>query len=79
MSKHTQEPWRAFIQGNTIALFDSEKREIISWVGFDSSHFPNTINKANVRRIVACVNACAGIPTGELEAYRVKVEYPKEG
>lgn len=29
---------------------------------------PEEAAKANVRRIVACVNACAGIPTEELEA-----------
>lgn len=65
--KHTREPWR-FTQGLTPNC-------ITSGDGYVRIHTPFRQNvwredseaHANARRIVACVNACAGVPTGTLE------------
>lgn len=63
--KHTQEPWKAVsnkfyweIHGDTGQIGD-----------VCASNFNGTNNgEANSRRIVACVNACAGIDTETLES-----------
>lgn len=72
---HSPEPWRSWAPadgdcakddtGETYAagdlsrsMYDTTGRIILSSCG----------NKADARRIVACVNACAGIPTEALEA-----------
>lgn len=70
MDKHTKEPWVAFIEGKTVAILDTNRKQIISWVGFDSSYFSLATQRANVRRIVACVNVCAGMkdPKKEIAA-----------
>ena len=44
----------------------SPKNEIVFWSGFEASHFPKAAT-ANARRIVACVNACAGISNKALD------------
>jgi hypothetical protein len=68
MSEHTKEPW--FVDENNIHIGsiatlngdDTGYSEIWhEWHGDEKSH------KANARRIVACVNACAEIPTEDLE------------
>lgn len=59
MSEYTKEPWHASgyeVQqdnGSTICNMSGWKNQALT--------------KANARRIVACVNACAGIETHELE------------
>ena len=55
MSGHTKEPWIA--HADTI----SGARGF----GVSVTCLPNKAN--NARRIVACVNTCAGIPTDEIE------------
>lgn len=55
MSEHTKEPWRF---RETLVYLASEG-------GFDLRDAPKA--EANARRIVACVNACAGMPTDVLE------------
>jgi hypothetical protein len=53
---HTKEPW--------------EVREVdgaIIIAGKDGFVLDGENEKVDARRIVACVNACAGIPTGDLE------------
>lgn len=71
MSKHTKEPWNAvevdndsdtFVKvchanGGTIAKL---------WIDVDDKEFSDE-QRENARRIVACVNACRGLPTDELE------------
>ncbi|MGY6037818.1 hypothetical protein [Aeromonas sp. AE23HZ002T15] len=61
MSKHTQEPWLRssddFVAAESDQLNNGEY--ILSCFGPDQA--------ANARRIVACVNACRGLPTDELE------------
>ena len=39
------------------------------WVVADTNHHLPDCGKADARRIVACVNACAGIDTDALEQY----------
>lgn len=67
MSEHTKEPWSHFNSGRTNAIYDGDRREIVAWMGFDRSDRSKSEHRANARRIVACVNACTGIPTKELE------------
>lgn len=67
MSEHTKEPWSHFNSGRTNAIYDGGRREIVAWMGFDRSDRSKSEHRANARRIVACVNACAGIPTARLE------------
>lgn len=65
MTKHTPEPWTANpnLKGDgsfagTLAIWtNSLQPKYIGEIPLD----------ANARRIVACVNACAGIPTEALE------------
>lgn len=54
--KHTAEPWKHM---ETRVYLGNEG-------GFDLCDAPSP--EANARRIVACVNACAGIETEKLEA-----------
>lgn len=57
--EHTKEPWR----------YDSQPGFCSELVGADGiliGAFVDDPTKADARRIVACVNACAGIPTEEL-------------
>ena len=73
MSEHTKEPWKYYeleddrfgvkIPREKKTRYGAEPYAVIG--GFE----PEDRNemKANARRIVACVNACAGIPTTRLE------------
>lgn len=58
MSKHTQEPWKVCHWKDDRRGFEIADRNQ-SRVGFD-------MTEASARRIVACVNACAGVSNGEL-------------
>ena len=58
MSKHTQEPWKVCHWKDDRRGFEIANRNQ-NRVGFD-------MTEANARRIVACVNACAGVSNGEL-------------
>lgn len=69
MGEYTPEPWELFSKGTTIAVMDRSRKEIVHWAGFDSSHFRIKTQRANARRIVACVNACKGIETETLEQH----------
>lgn len=57
MSEHTKEPWLQY--GTAVFLSNNSG-------GFDLRFCPDA--QANARRIVACVNACEGIPTEVLES-----------
>lgn len=59
-TEHTKEPWRLskYVEGYIIGSDDRRVAVIKP---------DNDIKKANARRITACVNACAGIPTEALE------------
>lgn len=58
MIEHTKEPWSVGSQG----LVQTMDGELLVGGGMD-------LAKRNARRIVACVNACAGISTETLEAF----------
>lgn len=64
---HTQEPWLVgnFSQNKPIAIYD-ENRDVISSLVRDGLVLKNEKQLANAKRIVACVNACVGIPNDEL-------------
>jgi hypothetical protein len=75
MSEHTIEPW-AMVQGFNKKIGESliivpdgaiigKEYEVICLIS-DMATL-NNIDKANARRIVACVNACAGVPIEALE------------
>lgn len=49
-------------------------------VGYYGGHLiAETVTAANARRIVACVNACAGIPTAALELCGTCIDTPEQG
>lgn len=60
-SKHTAEPWQ-YHRGQ-LFVNDHEGQLVI---GECNTNFPE-LSVANARRIAACVNACAGISTENLE------------
>jgi hypothetical protein len=64
MSKHTPEPWH--VGGNGVIVYDEQSWGVASAVVFHGRQEPQT-SEANARRIVACVNACAGASTDVLE------------
>lgn len=61
---HTPEPWRA---SNTCELDSGRVVQTVMRGDDTLADVFSTDAKANARRIVACVNACAGIPTEHLE------------
>ena len=67
-TKHTAEPWHTIEGGDRQWLLHSESVSHLATMG--------TPGEANARRIVACVNACAGIPIEVLTApeYSIKAE-----
>lgn len=74
--QHTQEPWFDSDPSDDPVyeprIFDREGMQIAhvyEWADFSIPHHERiAIQAANARRIVACVNACAGIQTEDLEA-----------
>ena len=80
MSKHTKEPWKlgAHTDRNLVDHEDlwvvirtnenGPDRTIIASHGFAQPDICPSYE--NAERIIACVNACAGIPTEELEKTR---------
>lgn len=79
MNDHTKEPWDIIdlrkdeenpIERISIVKIRNEK-PIIARIQNTVSGNPLTKeDEENARRIVACVNACAGLSTEELEAYK---------
>lgn len=67
MTEHTKEPWKAVTDcpGKCCWHIEPVNVEFPRW--FDRINLPE-ISESDARRIVACVNACAGIPTGMLIA-----------
>jgi len=72
---HTKEPWATEYRKTALGqysqeVFDSEGQVIASmaWYPVKVSETTTATNReANARRIVACVNACAGFSTEDLE------------
>ena len=79
---HTKEPWATEYRKTALGqysqeVFDSEGQVIASmaWYPVKVSETTTATNReANARRIVACVNACAGIPTEALEDGSARAE-----
>jgi len=65
---HTPEPWVVCGYGDSILNDDCE--------GIVHVSYENGPRDANLRRIVACVNACVGITTESLEKNSVKQMAP---
>jgi hypothetical protein len=66
MKNHTKEPWSFHAQGdaNEYALVTDGNRWVLSFL--QNGEYLVSEQEANARRIVACVNACAGIPNAAL-------------
>lgn len=70
MSKYTPEPWVLFEVGDRLkhqSPASSDKTSILTVASEGDVQFGAVYNDEDARRIVACVNACAGIPTEILE------------
>lgn len=71
MSGHTKGPWRVtadgFIASSGFVPIRTPFREDAFKTGPGRSDHSDELLDANARRIVACVNACAAIPTEDLE------------
>ncbi|WP_273763560.1 hypothetical protein [Aeromonas hydrophila] len=65
MEKFTQGPWKLFRNDQSVG--DARGYAVCDvWPRGDDG-MASEEGKANARRIVACVNACRGLPTDELE------------
>lgn len=62
--KHTTEPWHVCEPTEALHAVRAEAGRIVADVGYSDT---DAQNRMNARRIVACVNACAGVTTEELE------------
>jgi len=77
--QHIQEPWMFREEcANSLVIEECKTGDTIADViGKDDDEW-NETDFANARRIVACVNACKGIPTGELEMHGYLTSAPKD-
>ena len=64
---HTPEPWH--VEGAMPLQLRSAAGEVVA-KPMANTDMPVEQYRANARRIAACVNACAGIPTEDLEDAR---------
>ena len=71
-NKHTPEPWHLCeVENETgrikhLVPVDAEKMSLLTIVENDQATFAAIYNDDDARRIIACVNACEGIPTYQL-------------
>lgn len=72
MTQHTPEPWVLFKVGDRHVHFcpasETDKTSILTVTEEDGVEFGAVYRDEDARRIVACVNACAGWTTEQLEA-----------
>lgn len=73
---HTPEPWVVGTNFGCIHKGLPDGRRINGALVICQGN--NDQANANARRIVACVNACAGIPTETLEDTKLFIEFFKE-
>ena len=66
MTDHTPEPWTAESQPRLSIIHGPNGEHIADTGCWRDDEHPEM--RANAARIVACVNACAGIPTEQLES-----------
>lgn len=74
MSNHTKEPW--YVNPYDVASIHGPDNTGIADLRFKDG-YQRTNAEANARRIVACVNACVGLETKELEVeglYRLSLK-----
>lgn len=64
MSKHTPEPWAIHEDASGDIFISGSYHTYIAEIGNPDEDGA----AADARRIVACVNACAGLPTEQLES-----------
>ena len=69
-NKYTPEPWRAFNNGEGVVGVGTDHSDVC-WTRIEEGGWLNSdrtidTDYENARRIVACVNACEGIPTYQL-------------
>ena len=70
MSNHTPEPWRAGLHSTVVSDTPVPGMSGSDAVEYYGGHLiGESITEANARRIVACVNACRGLGTDELEQH----------
>jgi hypothetical protein len=70
--RHTPEPWAISSDGDVMVNTAPLRKIVVS--GFSLSIAGrDDLAAANARRIVACVNACAGISTDELESKSLSI------
>lgn len=67
--EHTPEPWSAERDEGMLYLLTQDRR-VIALLSDDERALTSGLEgtEADARRIVACINACVGIPTETLEA-----------
>jgi hypothetical protein len=70
MSEHTKEPWRWAETPDQETTFITAKD--VPWIADICGDWPEPA-RSNARRIVACVNACAGLSTEALESGALKI------
>jgi len=63
---HTKEPWATHEGDDDVIVSATDPH--VSLLSVKDGTFGCFWNAEDARRIVACVNACAGIPTDDLEA-----------
>ena len=65
-TEHTPEPWKS--------IEEQFHGEVMNFIGDkDGGTIGEIYTENDARRIVACVNACAGLPTEVLERYKLGV------
>ena len=66
---HSPEPWR-YADGEVAFTYGPQiiDKSDVAWTGCDDNC--ERVSKDNAERIVACVNACAGIPADKLWTIR---------
>jgi hypothetical protein len=88
VSEHTKEPWTVemVVSENYFDIccgyqIPGRESPILIASTYGDEDRPNDVaqGKANARRIVACVNACAGISTGRLERMVISGDVPVPG
>ena len=76
MSKHTPEPWALFEVGDgrphLCPASESDKMSILTIAEEDGVTFACVYKDSDARRIVTCVNACAGMSDPAVEIAELK-------
>mgnify|MGYP003392976351 CR=1 FL=1 len=74
MSEHSPEPWRVADHYGDFHAYDSNDNAVLT----TDREVLNPLRDADILRIVACVNACRGVPTEALTDPGLDGKYAKE-